>query len=191
VWTAVGSCAGIVAAAAAIVPLAKSRKPRANAALPAPPTASSGALAPSGSTGAISHNVFVSYSSDDQAWVDKFVSALHLKGATVVYDKLIMGPGKVIVHTLDEAIRASANGLLVYSQAAIANRWVNEEYAALMQKAIQDDRLFIPVIIEDVPLPPFAEIRYSADFRNADAATYDRLVDQIARAVTRPLPVLS
>lgn len=117
------------------------------------------------------------------------MAALQLKGATVVYDKLIMGPGKVIVHTLDEAIRASANGVLVYSQAAMANRWVNDEYAALMHKAIQDGQLFIPVIIEDVPLPPFAKARYSADFRNADAATHDRLVDQIARAITRPLPV--
>jgi hypothetical protein len=67
-----------------------------------------------------------------------------------------MAPGKVIVHTLDEAIRASDNGLLVYSRAAIANRWVNEEYATLMQKAILDGRLFIPVIIEDVQSLPFS-----------------------------------
>ncbi|MGH3168018.1 MAG: toll/interleukin-1 receptor domain-containing protein [Trebonia sp.] len=114
------------------------------------------------------------------------MSALRLKGATVVYDKLIMSPGQVIVHTLDEAIRASTSGLLVYSQAT-TDPWVNEQYAALMQKAIEDSQLFIPVIIADAVLPPFAEIRYSADFRNADAAAYDRLVDQIARALTRPL----
>jgi hypothetical protein len=131
------------------------------------------------------HHVFISYSGQDRAWVRRLADALQRKEVRVTYDELLIGPGDVIVHTLDKAIRASASGLLVYSRAAIASRWVDAEYATLMHRAIQDGRLFIPVLIEDVPLPPFAESRYSADFRDADELTYDRLVDQIARAVTR------
>jgi hypothetical protein len=205
VWTAIGSCAGVVAAGAAIVPLTKNRKSRASAALDAPAAAQSGAPAPSsaaaqsgaaalsgapappGAAGAVSDDIFISYAHQDRAWVRELVNALEGKGVSVAYDELIMGPGGVVVHKLDDAILSSVNGLLVYSQAAMASRWVNAEYATLMQRAIEGGRLFIPVIIEDVPpLPPFAESRYRADFRNADAATYHLLVDQIARAVRQP-----
>jgi hypothetical protein len=134
-----------------------------------------------------SHDVFISYSGQDRAWVRALASALRRKEVRAAYDELLLGPGDVIVHELDKAILTSAGGLVVYSQAAIASDWVGAEYATLMHRAIEDGRLFIPVIIEDVPLPPFVKSRYCADFREADASTYDRLVDQIARAVTRSL----
>jgi len=154
------------------------------------PSASSlGVSASPGAAGAVSHDVFISYAGQDRAWVRELADALQRRGIRVAYDELVMQPGDVIVHTLDKAIRASASGLLVYSQASIASPWVDAEYAALMQNSIQNGQLFIPAIIEDVQLPPFAESRYSADFRQADAATFDRLVEKIARAVTRPLPI--
>jgi TIR domain len=181
-WTAVGSCAGVVAAAAAVVPLIRSRKPRANLAVPSPVAA-----ARAEATSAVSYDVFISYSAKDRVWVRELAGALQGKGVRVVYDELTTGPGDVIVHALDKAILASANGLLVYSKAAKADRWVAEEYAALMYRSIQDGQLFIPVTIEKVSLPPLAESRYSADFSDVDPAAYDRLVEQIAKAVKRPL----
>jgi TIR domain len=142
----------------------------------------------SGAARAVSHDVFISYSAEDRIWVRELAGALQGKGVRVAYDELTMGPGDVIVHALDESILASANGLLVYSKAAKADRWVAGEYAALMYRSIQDGQLFIPVVIEKVSLPPLAESRYSADFSDADPAAYGRLVDQIAKAVKQPLP---
>jgi hypothetical protein len=145
------------------------------------------AAAQSGAARAVSHDVFISYSAADRIWVRELAGALQGKGVRVAYDELTTGPGDVIVHALDNAILDSANGLLVYSKAAKADPWVAGEYAALMYRSIQDGQLFIPVVIEKVSLPPLAESRYSADFSDVDPAAYDRLVEQIAKAVKRPL----
>lgn len=138
---------------------------------------------------AAAYDVFISYSHQDRVWVRELAGNLKAKGVDVAYDELMIGPGKFVVHMLDEAIRASASGLLVYSRAAIASRWVAAEYAALMHRAIQSGQRFIPVLIEDVPLPPLAEARARADFSGIDAAGYGQLVDQIALAVKRSLAV--
>jgi TIR domain len=180
VWTIVGSCAGVVGAISVTLPLIVRRKPAKDKAQisPAPPI-------PAGAH----YDVFIAYSHQDRGWVRELVGNLQAKGVSVAYDELVIGPGNVVVHMLDEAIRASASGLLVYSRAAMASRWVAAEYAALMQQAIQDGQRFIPVLIEDVQLPPLAQSRSPADFSGIDAAGYDQLVSQIATAVTRSLLV--
>jgi hypothetical protein len=139
--------------------------------------------------GGANYDVFVAYSRQDRAWVRELAGDLQAKRVSVAYDELAIGPGNVVVHMLNEAIRASASGLLVYSRAAIASRWVAEEYAALMQQAIHSGQRLIPVLIEDVPLPPLAQSLLLADFSGIDAAGYDQLVHQIAAAVARSLPV--
>jgi hypothetical protein len=203
VWTIVGSCAGVVGAISVTLPLIVRRKPRKDKAQtsPAPPIPAvvrpvakspQGGEIPAGAattSGGDNYDVFIAYSHQDRAWVRELVGNLQAKGVSVAYDELVIGPGNVVVHMLDEAIRASASGLLVYSRAAIASRWVAAEYAALMQQAIESGQRFIPVLIEDVPLPPLAESRSRADFSGIDAAGYEQLVSQIATAVSRSLLV--
>jgi hypothetical protein len=72
---------------------------------------------------------------------------------------------------------------LVFSPPSIASGWIQQEYAALMQRSIQDRRRFIPVLIGDVELPGFAATRYYADFRNVSGAEYDRLIAKIVNAL--------
>jgi hypothetical protein len=203
VWTIVGSCAGVVGTISVTLPLIVRRKPLKDTAQTSPAPSITAVVRPvaerppSGeipagvtpTSGRVNYDVFIAYSHQDREWVRELVGNLRAKGVSVAYDELVVGPGHVVVHMLDEAIRASASGLLVYSQAAAASRWVAAEYAALMQQAIQNGQRFIPVLIEDVPLPPLAESRSSADFSGIDAAGYDQLVGQIAIAVTRSLPV--
>lgn len=64
---------------------------------------------------------------------------------------------------------------------------VRQEYAALMQRSIEDGVRFIPVVVGDVTLPAFAATRYHVDFRQARAgAGYERRVDEIAQALRSP-----
>jgi hypothetical protein len=60
---------------------------------------------------------------------------------------------------------------------------VQQEYAALMQRSIESQRRFIPVVIDDVELPAFAATRYYADFRHVTGAEYDWLIAKIAEAL--------
>lgn len=129
------------------------------------------------------YDVFISYSHDDLDWVTDFAARLQREGFRVARDEVFIKPGDILVHAIEEAIRDSAHGILVFSPASVASGWVQQEYAALMQRSIENGSRFIPVLIEEVELPPFAATRYYADFRNAPRPRYDRLVAKIARAL--------
>jgi TIR domain len=135
-----------------------------------------------GSVGFV-YDVFVSYSHEDSGWVTRFVERLEGEGFRVARDEVVLKPGDVLVHAIEQAIRDSARGILVFSPASAASGWVRQEYATLMQRSIEDQRRFIPVLIEDVDLPPFAATRYYADFRHVTEAEYDRLIAKIAEAL--------
>lgn len=129
------------------------------------------------------YDVFVSYAHEDLDWVSGFAAQLEDAGLLVARDEVILKPGDLLVHTIEEAIRDSANGILVFSPASVASGWVQQEYAALMQRSIEAHRRFIPVVIHDADLPAFAATRYYADFRNVSDIEHERMVDKIIAAL--------
>lgn len=135
-----------------------------------------------------SYDVFVTYGGADAAWVRSFAGRLAAQGVRVAYDELLARPGGVRVHTLERAIRDAAHGLLVFSPDVWDDGWVRLEYAALMQRSIENEtQRFVPVLVGDpdapLELPEFVDVLYPADFRGADEATYERLCDQIVSVV--------
>jgi hypothetical protein len=132
---------------------------------------------------AFAYDVFISYSHADTDWVTRFAGRLEGQGFKVARDEVVLRPGDVLVHAIEQAIRDSAHGILVFSPASAASAWVRQEYAALMQRSIEDRLRFIPVVIDDVELPGFAATRYYADFRQVSVAEYDRLIAKIAKAL--------
>lgn len=129
------------------------------------------------------YDVFVSYSHDDLDWVTGFAERLESEGFRVARDEVVFKPGDVLVHAIEQAIRDSAHGILIFSPASVASGWVQQEYAALMQRSIQGGLRFIPVVIDDVELPVFAATRYYVDFQNVSAAEYDLLIVKIIKAL--------
>ncbi|WP_067488511.1 tetratricopeptide repeat protein [Actinomadura hibisca] len=135
-------------------------------------------------------SVFISYAPTDAAWVRALTPPLLEAGVAIAYDALVLGPGAVAVHRLEDAIRDSAAGLLITSRAALSEAWVREEYAALMRRSIEGGRRFVPVLIEDVELPEFAANRYCCDLRNADGEEFARRVSELARVLRGDGPEL-
>ncbi|MGW4642410.1 toll/interleukin-1 receptor domain-containing protein [Sphaerisporangium sp. NPDC004334] len=141
-------------------------------------------------SGRVAYDAFVAYSHEDGEWVEAFTRRLEARGLRIARDQVVLAPGDVLVHAVERAIRDSAAGILVCSPASMASGWARQEYAALVQRAIENGSRFIPVVIKDVELPAFAQTRYYADFRDAAPSEYDRRIDDIASAlrVTRPEP---
>lgn len=134
------------------------------------------------------YDVFISYAHDDLGFVEDFADRLGQEGLRVARDELVLRPGTVLVHAIEQAIRDSTHGLMVFSPASVASDWVDQEYASLMSRSIEHRRLFIPVLIGAVSvddLPEFARTRYFADFRHVSTAQYDELIGDIAEAVRR------
>jgi hypothetical protein len=133
------------------------------------------------------YDVFISYSHDDIDWVTGFAARLVREELRVARDEVVLKPGDVLVHAIEQAIRNSAHAILVFSPSSLASGWVRQEYATLMQRSIESGMRFIPVVIESVELPGFAATRYYADFRNVSADEYDRLIGKITIALRSSL----
>ncbi|WP_407565985.1 toll/interleukin-1 receptor domain-containing protein [Streptomyces sp. 184] len=179
--TAVGTVAGVVGTYFAYV----SVRGRPTRRRPPPPATTAGEPPPAPAAGArpAPYDVYVSHSPADAPWARAFVRRLREHGLRVADDEVVRTPGGLRVHAVEQAIRDSAHGLLVFSPESTVDGWVLQEYAALMERSIESGRLFIPVLVGDAVLPEFARTRFSADFRDVDDDIYAHRLEQIVTAL--------
>ncbi|MFD1116152.1 CHAT domain-containing protein, partial [Sphaerisporangium aureirubrum] len=133
-------------------------------------------------------DAFIAYAPQDTTWVRWLADRLRAAGLTVAYKEVLESPGALIVDTIERAIGAAAHGILVFSRAALADGWVREAYQSLMRRSIEDQRRFIPVLIEDVELPEFAANRFHVDLSQADGPEADRRLADLIRALRDQAP---
>ena len=130
-------------------------------------------------------DVFVSYGHGDAEWVRVLAGNLHRAGFAVFLDEWELIGGDQVTGRLEDAIRATANGVLVVSPHALSRPWVREEYEALLRQAVEDPdrRRLVPVLYADAELPPFAASRLWVDFRGpaTTGPQYDAKVRELVR----------
>ncbi|MBV9379354.1 MAG: toll/interleukin-1 receptor domain-containing protein [Streptosporangiaceae bacterium] len=134
------------------------------------------------SAGGTRYDVFVSYAEADARWAQDLAAGLRRHGLSVFLAAWI-SPGLVVLLEKEKALLESAHGVLVFSRATMAQPAVAEEYVVLLSQAHSRGGRFIPVVIDDVVLPPFAAIRQPLDFRPVSGPAYDGKVAELARAV--------
>jgi hypothetical protein len=126
-------------------------------------------------------DVFISYGRADADWVRALAENLHNSGLVVFFDEWDIAPGDVLVHKLDEGIRNSRNGILIVSPASLSRPYVQEEYAAMMTRAIAGKQRLIPVLFKDAEMPPLLAARVWVEFRNLDGPDYLGRVRELVR----------
>jgi tetratricopeptide (TPR) repeat protein len=135
--------------------------------------------------GARGWDVFVSYGHGDAEWVRVLAGNLHRAGFEVFLDEWELVGGDRVTGRLEEAIRGSANGVLVVSPHALSRPWVREEYEALLRQAVEDpgERRLVPVLYADAELPPFLANRLWVDFRGAATTgpQYEARLEELVR----------
>ena len=130
-------------------------------------------------------DVFVSYGHEDAEWVRVLAGNLHRAGFAVFLDEWELIGGDRVTGRLEDAIRASVNGVLVVSPHALSRPWVREEYEALLRQAVEQpgERRLVPVLYADAELPPFAANRLWVDFRGpaTTGPLYDARLQELVR----------
>lgn len=93
------------------------------------------------------HSIFLSYARQDEAWVEKFVDALHASGIhnTWFEDKTI-AVGDVWVDRIENALRQSDTFIVFFSANSLENSNVLFEVGA----AFANNKTIVPVLIGDV-----------------------------------------
>ncbi|WP_245679587.1 CHAT domain-containing protein, partial [Actinomadura hibisca] len=111
-------------------------------------------------------------------------------GLEILLDAWEMLPGDPYVRRTEELIERSAISVFVFSRAMQGDHFSDQRYWALIRKA---GHRFIPVLLDDVPLPTFAATLVAADFQGEDQdGPYEQLVralrqDRSARPGGKPL----
>jgi tetratricopeptide (TPR) repeat protein len=109
-------------------------------------------------------HVFVSYRSVNRIWVLNLYDVLRAQGYEVFVDQTALKPSDLLRARLEEALQASASGILVWSAAAAESGWVQIEYDGLEQRATTPGFIFVPIMLDGHDLPLFAKGHIYCDF---------------------------
>jgi hypothetical protein len=122
-------------------------------------------------------DVFLSYKSDDQAWVERLKNALQARGVRVWLDKDQIRPGDRFVGALERGLESSRSVALVTTPGSVCSGWVEDEYSRALSLSNQGQLHLIPLLLHDAVLPGFLSNRQHVDFR--DPQTFDQQVDRL------------
>jgi tetratricopeptide (TPR) repeat protein len=110
-------------------------------------------------------NVFLSYRSVNRAWVLNLYDVLRELGHKVFLDQTVLRAGDPLVKGLQDGLKASQTGVLIWSSATQDSEWVEREYEALERLATErKDFRFVPIRLDHSKLPLFAGNRIFLDF---------------------------
>jgi len=128
-------------------------------------------------------DVFIAHAPGDAAWSRDLAVRLTDHGLRVFLHEWSMLLGDVVVHRLDDAIRAATAGIVVVSPDAAAAPRAQEEYAALVLASAERGLRLIPVLLGGAVPAPLAANRVSRDFQGVVGAAYDAKVRELAAAI--------
>jgi hypothetical protein len=129
------------------------------------------------------YDVYVASAKSDAKRVSVITRALERAGLQVALRDRYFLPGDKVVDRVDSVIGNSRTGLVIFSRAAAADPWAREEYQAFMRRSIDLNRLFIPVLIDDVKVPDLAANREPCDLSDPEAPDYDERIARLVAAI--------
>ncbi|MCL4860872.1 MAG: TIR domain-containing protein [Caldilineaceae bacterium] len=140
------------------------------------------------------YDVFISYSSQDQAWVrGELLTRLEEAGLKVCIDFRDFEVGEPSISAMERAILTSRKTLLVLTPAYLESGWTEFEYLLLqpLDPANRQRRL-IPLVRKPCAIPPRIAYLTSVDFTAPDDRSWRRLIgalrDQASPAPDAPPP---
>ena len=133
--------------------------------------------------------IFVSHSSQDNAFCDALVHGLRGAGANVWYDQQNLGVGQLL-DVITKELRERKVFIVILSKAAFASQWVRQECKWVFNLSVREpERLILPVVAQPVERADFDEMLYLEDFRRIEGPSNQPYPE--AEAITQTLALLS
>lgn len=124
--------------------------------------------------------IFLSYARPDAEAVDRIAGDLRSQGVEPWLDRQDIVAGDEWLPQIETAISRAEFMLVFISQASLQSRWVKREYeAAFESQAKARGTRLIPVLLEQVQLPPFLSKIQHVDF----SQSYFEGMQQLLRAL--------
>jgi hypothetical protein len=122
-------------------------------------------------------DVFLSYSREDKEQVQYLAERLRDCGVKVWLDAWCIRPGEEISLAIQSGLSISRRIILCLSQAALHSKWMTAEYLTLLFADPNNEKeRFIPVLLEDCPLPMILHRFRYIDYRNRSKSAFSELL---------------
>jgi TIR domain len=97
---------------------------------------------------------FISYSHDDQEFVQRLADALNRNGVPLFFDKWDIHPGDSIIRKIfEEGLAKSAFFFIVLSTRSVGSSWVKDELDIATVRRIEGLTRVVPILKEDCEIP--------------------------------------
>src|SRR5258706_4306393 len=133
--------------------------------------------------------IFVSHSSQDNAFCDALVHGLRDAEANVWYDQQNLGVGQLL-DVITKELRDRKVFIVILSKTAFASQWVRQECKWAFNLSVREpERLILPVVAQPVEQADFNAMLYLEDFRRIEGPANQPYPE--AEAIAQTLALLS
>lgn len=127
------------------------------------------------------YDVFLSYSHEEQEWVNNLVNALSERGIRVWYDQAEIKPGDEWVERIQEGLRSSSHIVFIITSKGAQSNWAALELGA----ALGLNKSIIPVVAPGLPAEAIpGPVRLRRYVQKTDPV---QVADEIARGIAGEL----
>ncbi len=109
--------------------------------------------------------IFISHSSTDKRWVRRFERSLRDAGYDTWLDEKEIEVGDALAAKVSEGVRDAKVVVVVVSAASVVSQWLRFELDIATERMIRGDCRVLPILIDDVEMPPEISGRLYADMR--------------------------
>src|SRR5258708_25223257 len=133
--------------------------------------------------------IFVSHSSQDNAFCDALVHGLGGAGTNGWDEQQNLGVGQLL-DVITKELRDRKVFIVILSKAAFASQWVRQECKWVFNLSVREpERLILPVVAQPVERADFDEMLYIEDFRRIEGPANQPYSE--AEAIAQTLALLS
>lgn len=124
--------------------------------------------------------VFVCYSHNQKEFAEKLANDLVENRILVWWDEWEIKVGESLRRKVENGMKNSSYLAVIFSRDSIKSAWVNEELDAAFVKQLEERRVFVlPIIYENVDIPPLFKGKKYADFRKSYSEGLKTLLNSI------------
>lgn len=98
-------------------------------------------------------NIFISYNNKDQKIAEEIALKLSLEGWNIIFDIWKVKPGDSIVKFMETGLKKAQHFILIWSKNSSKSKWVLTEWRSIISKILDNKIKFIPLKIDDTPMP--------------------------------------
>jgi len=125
--------------------------------------------------------LFISYSHEDDGFVNQLVARLLESRVTLWYDRIGIKVGESLIEKIQGAIAEADFLAVVLSKTSVQSAWCREELNAGLVRQLGERRaIVLPLLIEDCEIPLFLRDKKYADFRKEFADGFQELREALA-----------